>query len=40
VIGAATFNDQLHLLYTSFAPIDGLLEQMATEFWIALAGRN
>jgi hypothetical protein len=36
VIGASTFNDQLHLVHTSYAPIPGLLDQMAAEITAAL----
>lgn len=35
-IGASTFGSRLHLLYTSFAPIHGLLDQMAIEIAAAL----
>ena len=31
VIGAATFNDRLHLVHTSYAPVTGLLDQMKAE---------
>ena len=31
VIGAATFNNRLHLVHTSYAPIEGLLDQMTAE---------
>jgi hypothetical protein len=37
VIGAATFNDRLHLVHTSYAPIKGLLDQMSAELLDALA---
>ena len=36
VIGAATFNDRLRLVHTSYAPIAGLLDQMAAELSDAL----
>jgi hypothetical protein len=36
VIGAATFNDRLHLVYTSYAPVSGLLDQIAAEITAAL----
>ncbi|MBP0594796.1 condensation protein [Paraburkholderia sp. LEh10] len=39
VVGAVTFNNQLHLLHTSFEPVEGLLEEMLAEFWVALAKR-
>ncbi|MFM0513715.1 phthiocerol/phthiodiolone dimycocerosyl transferase family protein [Paraburkholderia sp. RL17-373-BIF-A] len=37
VIGAATFNDRLHLAHTSYAPIKGLLDQMTAELLDALS---
>jgi NRPS condensation-like uncharacterized protein len=37
VVGAATFNDRLHLVHTSYAPITGLLDQMNAELLGALA---
>ncbi|MBN3754417.1 condensation protein [Paraburkholderia sp. Tr-20389] len=37
VIGAVTFDDQLHLVHTSFAPMRGLLDQMTAEIEVALA---
>jgi hypothetical protein len=36
VIGAATFNDRLHLVYTSYAPVTGLLDQIKAELSGAL----
>jgi hypothetical protein len=36
VIGAATFNDRLHLVHTSYAPVTGLLDQMKAELSGAL----
>lgn len=36
VIGAATFNDQLHLVHTSYQPVYGLLDQMAAEITAAV----
>jgi hypothetical protein len=36
VIGAATFDDRLHLVHTSFAPLRGLLEQIVLEIEVAL----
>ncbi len=36
VIGAATFNDRLHLVYTSYAPVTGPLDQIKAELSGAL----
>jgi hypothetical protein len=36
VVGATTFADQLHLVHTSYAPIVGLLDQIAAELSAAL----
>ncbi|MFM0015102.1 hypothetical protein [Paraburkholderia sediminicola] len=36
VIGAVTFNDRLHLVHTSYAPITGLLDRMNAELLDAL----
>ncbi|MBN3762931.1 condensation protein [Burkholderia sp. Ac-20365] len=38
VIGAGTFDGQLHLVHTSYAPVSGLLDRMAVEFTQALTG--
>lgn len=37
VIGASTFDGQMHLVHTSYAPVPGLLERIVEEFTQALA---
>jgi hypothetical protein len=37
VIGAATFDDALHLVHTSYTPMRGLLERMVVEINVALS---
>lgn len=38
VIGAGTYDGQLHLVHTSYAPVSGLLDRMVIEFTQALTG--
>jgi hypothetical protein len=40
VIGAATFDGQLHLVHTSYTPVLGLLDQMVVEITAALTDDN
>jgi NRPS condensation-like uncharacterized protein len=40
VVGATTFGRRLHLVHTSYAPIIGLLDQMAAEVTAALTSVN
>ncbi|MEX3971986.1 condensation protein [Paraburkholderia caribensis] len=40
VIGAATFDGQLHLVHTSYMPVLGLLDQMVAEITAALTSEN
>jgi hypothetical protein len=37
VVGVATFDDRLHLVHTSYAPVHGLLDTMLAEITTALA---
>ena len=40
VVGATTFADRLHLVYTSYTPIIGLIDQIAAEITAALTNVN